>query len=196
MPDLSCNGSYKITFSRSCSWIAVNLRRRRWWKVLIRINWEVNPTERETALGKRKPPALGWKQGRLCQLWEQRGCGALHTAASHVSALPLVSACLLSGSTYTPQHFWIPADGGRSGSDRERWLQVSKRAISSLFWQALARINTGNTGKIISHCIWVLFAIERKESSSPAGMTWTCVCESQAGFEWLPGLPNRQLGLS
>ena len=49
---------------------------------------------------------------------------------------------------------------------------------------------------IISHCIWLLFTIERKNSSSPKGMMWMCVCQSQVRCEWLPSLPNRNPELS
>lgn len=97
MPDLRCNRSYKINFSHACSWIAINLCGKHQGKVLIGINWEVNPTEKKTNPGKEKPSSFRLEaRGGLPGVGVQRGLGVLHTAAA--VSLSLVSDLLCLGA--------------------------------------------------------------------------------------------------
>jgi len=79
--------------------------------VLVRINWEVNPTKEKNNLEKEKPSSfrLGGR-GALPGVRVQRGVGVLHTAAA--VSLSLVSACLLCLGAYTlHMSFQTPSDG-------------------------------------------------------------------------------------
>lgn len=70
---LTLNRSYKISFSLLCSWITINLYRRHRRRVLIRINWEVNPTKYKSLEKKESLQLQQEARGALPDVGAQRG---------------------------------------------------------------------------------------------------------------------------
>lgn len=183
MLDLTLSRSYKISFSHLCSWITINLYRRHQRRVLVRINWAVNPTKNKS-LEKRKPPAPAGSKGSSAR------CGSAERPSSTAHSCSYVSVfneCLfaLPGACTFHVHLWTPPDSRWNSSASYCWLEVSERAIDPLF----DRQQQDLTGVMMRHCGWLLCTTKRKLFSYRVDMN---VCLPEPGWTGMASQISRQ----